>query len=156
MVNQCYCGSNNAFAKCCQPILSGHTKASTPRALMASRYSAYCVKNYAYIHASYSLQRRLKLSIEDLKESDQNVTWCQLRILNEDQSVNEGTVEFSAIYRMNHCFYKMHETSFFIKENDTWVYHDGELHTDCGAISLGRNDSCLCLSGKKYKKCCGR
>ena len=33
------------------------------------------------------------------------------------------------------------------------IFLDGELYES--AVVTGRNDSCFCGSGKKYKKCCG-
>lgn len=40
------------------------------------------------------------------------------------------------------------EESDYVAENDTTVRNDG--------VKVGRNDTCPCGSGKKYKKCCGR
>ena len=36
----CPCGANSTFEDCCQPIIEQREVASTPEALMRSRYSA--------------------------------------------------------------------------------------------------------------------
>jgi SEC-C motif-containing protein len=50
----------------------------------------------------------------------------------------------------------MHEISDFVFEAGTWLYADGIIKNDSGELSQDRNSQCLCGSGKKYKKCCGR
>ena len=46
------------------------------------------------------------------------------------------------------------ETSDFETEAGEWRYTTGLLHDDTGKLSIGRNDACLCDSGKKFKQCC--
>ena len=47
----------------------------------------------------------------------------------------------------------LEEKSRFERLEDRWYYLAGE--TDFRPASVGRNDPCLCGSGKKSKKCCG-
>jgi len=44
------------------------------------------------------------------------------------------------------------EISDFIKDKN-WFYLDG---TEVKTIQLTKNMFCPCLSGKKYKRCCGK
>jgi SEC-C motif-containing protein len=65
-------------------------------------------------------------------------------------------VEFRALYRGSSGLGVLHERSRFVFENGCWFYVDGEL-LESGALlsgKIGRNESCPCGSGNKYKKCC--
>jgi len=49
----------------------------------------------------------------------------------------------------------MFEKSSFIQEDQSWKYVDA-IKLSIDEISIpNRNDKCICLSDKKYKKCCG-
>ncbi|WOG30411.1 YchJ family metal-binding protein [Endozoicomonas sp. 8E] len=43
-----------------------------------------------------------------------------------------------------------HERSDFIREQGRWYF----IYPDIPTSLPGRNEACLCGSGKKYKKCC--
>ena len=75
-------------------------------------------------------------------------------------------VSFIATYQDvdSKTFGQLSETSQFVyitsasqaatdEFSQRWLYLDGEA--DWRTIELGRNDICLCGSGKKYKRCCG-
>ena len=49
----CPCGSKLSHAGCCGPRLSGEQPAETPEALMRSRYTAYVLRDAAYLQASW-------------------------------------------------------------------------------------------------------
>lgn len=44
-----------------------------------------------------------------------------------------------------------YEISDFEKEVGEWWYIIGLFYDDIGKLSIGRNDVCLCDSGKKFK-----
>ncbi|NMH58664.1 YchJ family protein [Alteromonas ponticola] len=155
MTSGCYCGSGKDFSRCCQPILQGEQPASTAETLMRSRYSAYCTKNYSYILNTYAEAKQAQLTEESLANSAKNTVWLHLDI-ESGTSPSEDLVEFKAWSKERNSIYLLHETSRFIKEKGQWRYLDGELHSDCGKVALGRNDPCLCHSGKKFKQCCLR
>ena len=48
-MDQCPCGSEKAYANCCQPLISGEENAETAEALMRSRYSAHARKAFDYL-----------------------------------------------------------------------------------------------------------
>nr|WP_232367579.1 YchJ family metal-binding protein [Alteromonas pelagimontana] len=120
---------------------------------MRSRYSAYCISAFPYILDTYSAEKRSSLSVDALAESAQGTRWLALTIHN-DIYHQKDTVEFSAYYLVSKTVCVLHETSRFIIENEQWRYVDGHLHNDCGKLSLGRNDNCICGSEKKFKQCC--
>ena len=49
-----------------------------------------------------------------------------------------------------------HEISEFHLIDNKWYYVDGKKPAiqEPTTAKIGRNDSCPCGSGKKYKKCC--
>lgn len=149
----CYCHSKLAFANCCEPVIT-HSSATSPEQLMRSRFSAYVSKNYAYILSTYAPEYRQGLSIETLAESAQNTSWLHLELLESAESGNSGVVEFIATYASDGAFFKMHERSSFVKQNDVWFYTTGVMKEKSGQVHPARNDTCPCGSGKKFKKCC--
>lgn len=153
-ISQCYCGNNIAFAACCQPLVLGKQLATSPEALMRSRFCAYVVQNYAYILATYGPQQSNNLSLNTIAEGANNTRWLRLDVFKSTQKSSAGTVEFSAYYQVDQQFYVMHETSEFIKQNGQWYYTRGSMHKDSGPYTQQRNAQCLCGSGNKYKKCC--
>jgi SEC-C motif-containing protein len=50
----------------------------------------------------------------------------------------------------------MHELSDFVFEAGKWLYTNGTILKGSGEFTPERNSHCLCGSGKKFKKCCGR
>ncbi|MGR5471371.1 YchJ family metal-binding protein, partial [Vibrio astriarenae] len=75
-------------------------------------------------------------------------------------------VEFNAYFNEDGKRYCMTERSRFVKEDGLWYYIDGtfpkeepeqdpRLSQPVSSLKVGRNDPCICGSGKKFKKCCG-
>lgn len=93
---------------------------------MRSRYSAYVLDNAKYLYKSWSTQTRP--SKKSLKQ-DQPTQWIGLEIIRvEYGSVldNQGLVEFKARYMTESGINALHEVSRFVRENNRWVYLDGE------------------------------
>ena len=162
-MTQCYCCSSLPFEQCCAPLLNNTQKATTPEALMRSRYSAFCTGNVKYLlHSSHSdylhaenYQNNHIKAVKTLKETMQHTQWLGLQIL----AATDNTVEFVAFFHDTHqgeplpraVPHQLHEQSRFIYEYDRWLYIDGDIKAP---IKLGRNSNCYCGSGKKLKKCC--
>ncbi len=152
----CLCFSELPFEKCCQPILKGEQKAANAKILMRSRFTAYVLKDYSYIFNTYAEAQRLQLSVKVLSQSAQSTDWLSLQIINHRAELTSAQVEFKAYYKVDSCFYVMHELSEFILENNSWRYTTGKMLESSGEIKPERNSQCLCGSGKKFKKCCGK
>ncbi len=124
--------------------------ATTAEALMRSRFSAFVLKNSAYLLASWQSSTRPP----ELDLSDDETHWQRLHIMASEQGTagdSTGYVEFAAFYDGG----QLHERSRFVREEGRWVYVDGEILPPVEPVKVGRNDPCPCGSGKKYKKCCG-
>ncbi|MDQ6981499.1 MAG: YchJ family metal-binding protein [Mariprofundus sp.] len=135
----CPCSSGNRYAACCEPIIEGAAAASA-EALMRSRYSAYVLGHWNYLHTSWHPDTRPS------KVSPTSTDWLGLTIIH----ATENTVEFIAGFRQNGNIMALHETSRFAQVDGHWHYLDG----DCDVCEAGRNTPCPCGSGLKTKRCC--
>ncbi len=91
---------------------------------MRSRYTAYVLKNDAYLLQSWHPDTRPQ-SIEH----EPGTRWLGLKVLSH--TVLDSThaeVLFEARYRVGGgSAVRMHERSRFVLWNDRWVYHEGKL-----------------------------
>jgi SEC-C motif-containing protein len=149
----CYCCSNRLFSDCCEPIIK-NISALDPEQLMRSRFSAYAVKNYAYVLATYAPEQRRNLDLSTLRESAKNTRWLKLDVLGYSEKDAVGLVEFIATYALDADYFCIHELSSFIKQDAHWYYTTGVMQNKSGKFTPNRNDECPCGSAKKYKKCC--
>ena len=163
-MSACPCGSNTAYAECCEPIITGTAKAATAEACMRARYTAYTKTEMPFIHDSLHPDKRSDYDENTSREWAESSTWQGLEILRTEQGGPDddiGAVEFIATFtdkdgeERNH-----HELAIFKKEKDTWYFEDGGAPPAGTFVregpKVGRNDPCPCGSGKKHKKCCMR
>ena len=151
----CPCGSQSAFANCCEPYLLGTAIAPTAEALMRSRYTAYCRGQVDYLIATHHPSMRRPSDRANLSKSMQNTTWLGLTVLNTERGQPEddtGIVEFVALYRTGEVG-QLHERSRFQKQKGRWFYVDGD---HLPPLEPKRNAPCWCGSGKKFKQCHGK
>ncbi|MDZ4678661.1 MAG: YchJ family protein [Oligoflexia bacterium] len=169
---KCPCGTTKSLSDCCEPFIKGTKKPLTAEALMRSRYTAYTQGELGYIAATLASESRPNFDEKDAREWSKNSKWLGLEILSTkkgQEADRVGTVEFNAKYENDGKVLEHHEVSEFRKEKDTWYFVDGESHVHeegqghhepaqpvvRETPKIGRNDPCVCGSGKKYKKCCG-
>jgi SEC-C motif-containing protein len=132
--------------------------APTAEALMRSRYTAYVVHAIDYIIATcYDGEKIDRQSVADWSEKSK---WLGLRIISSGggEGDNAGTVIFEATYEQKGLRRVHHETGYFTKHNGCWFYESGKIEEQTvirNGSKVGRNDPCVCGSGKKYKRCCG-
>lgn len=124
----CYCGQQSNYAQCCAPFHQGTATPRTAQALMRSRYSAYVVKNDAYLLATWHKTTRPP----QIDFSQDHTHWIKLDIVKTKKGgVNDsrGVVEFNAFYQQddNDKVERLHEISRFKKVEGQWFYVDGEL-----------------------------
>ncbi|GAA4117926.1 YchJ family protein [Enteractinococcus coprophilus] len=122
----CPCGTTARFKDCCAPLLNGAAFPKTAEALMRSRYTAFVIGDDAYLAASWHSATR-----PADPSAPQGIDWRRLRIRDtvaggpDDET---GEVEFVAHFRtVDGARDFLHERSRFARENDRWVYVDGEL-----------------------------
>ena len=121
----CPCGSGRALAQCCGPALSGACPAPTADALMRSRYTAFTLRDNAYLLASW--HPRTRPAALDLDESPPP-KWIGLEIrAHRVLDADHAEVEFVARCRVGGRAQRLHETSRFVREDGRWYYVDGDI-----------------------------
>lgn len=157
----CPCGSNASYGACCRPVIAGEQKAMTAEQLMRSRYSAYVKKEISYILTSLHPDHRADYDEKSSRAWAERAEWHGIKILKTvaggvDDS--EGQVEFVVSYLENGLRQEHHELSTFQKKDGDWFFATGKTMPKPVSRALpktGRNEPCICGSGKKFKKCCG-
>nr|WP_153447312.1 YchJ family metal-binding protein [Vibrio sp. S11_S32] len=165
----CPCCSNIPYSQCCQPIHNDVTLAKQPEQLMRARYSAHVLKLVDFVVDTYHSSCQAPAQRAAIAESIES-QWCRLEVVAASSVNNDqGYVEFKAYFMEGENEFCLHERSRFIKENGLWTYIDGfmpqspqltqsddpRLNQSIQSLKVGRNDPCICGSGKKFKKCCG-
>ncbi|HEY0617102.1 MAG TPA: YchJ family metal-binding protein [Kribbella sp.] len=121
----CPCGLGAPYAECCGAFHEGRAAAPTAERLMRSRYSAFAISDTAYLLRTwYSGTRPAKLTV------DPGLEWTGLDVLGTTGGSafhTEGTVEFTAHYRVGGVDEEQHENSRFVREDGLWVYVDAIL-----------------------------
>ncbi|MCL4112136.1 UNVERIFIED_CONTAM: hypothetical protein GTU68_063511 [Idotea baltica] len=125
---------------------------------MRSRYSAHVLGLVDYVVATYHPSCNAESQREGIAESIDS-DWAGLEVIDTaaGSHENEGFVEFKAYFNDGTEQFCMQERSRFVREAGLWYYIDGTFpeQQTVESFKIGRNDPCICGSGKKYKKCCG-
>ena len=118
---------------------------------MRSRYSAYVLDDEDYLFRTWHPDfRPWELTI------DHDIHYIGLTIIASDQQDRQATVEFEARLLANGQVQAMHEKSAFVEKDGRWLYTSGKmLVPGFQPWKPGRNETCPCESGKKFKRCCG-
>ena len=130
---------------------------------MRSRYSAYVKKEIDYLFTSLHPRHRADFDKKSTLAWAESAEWHKLEILESSgggAEDKEGRVEFIASYSEKGVKKEHHELATFKKEAETWYFLNGKTVSPKPVVrstpKTGRNDPCLCGSGKKFKKCCGQ
>lgn len=178
----CPCGSGENFSKCCESYLKANKNSDnkslpeTAEKLMRSRYTAFTKVDVDYLKKTLAPESRGDFDSAATKKWAENAKWKGLKILSVQGGGSEdkkGTVEFIATYETQGEILEHHEVAHFRKaDSGSWLFVEGDSHTHKEgeghqhqhkrpqtmireSPKTGRNDPCICGSGKKYKKCCG-
>lgn len=156
-MQSCPCGTGKLFSECCEPYINEQSFPAKPEELMRSRYTAYSLKNIAYIEKTMKPPANIGFDAAETLNWAKDVTWLKLEIIKTQTEIPHGTVEFIAHYRYLNEPHVLHEKSEFVLENNRWFYVDGKIIKSTRTIKnkIARNEPCDCGSGKKYKRCCG-
>lgn len=155
----CVCGSKKDGINCCLPFIEGTKTPPTPEALMRSRYTAYTQKNIDYIAKTMASPASDGFVAEEAKVWANQCEWLKLEVIEASYNQLTGFVEFIAHFNYGNQRQMIHEKSEFHLIDSKWVYVNGkspDVKRSPQIKQLGRNERCLCGSGKKYKKCCGK
>lgn len=151
----CPCQSNLTFEQCCQPFISQQQKPETAEQLMRSRYSAYQQAKIEYIYQTQAPDTRDENLLAEIESFAKSVKFVGLTVISHHLKTEQSAeVEFIARYIETETdnLVEMQECSQFIKLEGAWYYTHGELNVKHKKIA--KNQSCVCGSGKKFKRCC--
>jgi len=157
-MRNCPCGSGKTYATCCGLFIEGEQLAATAEQLMRSRYTAYTDANIDYILQTMRSPAADDFNAESSREWAKTAKWLKLEVLQTSCQGDKAYVEFKAYFSLDNKTHIMYELSEFHLINGKWFYVDGEMPKPKPVTRqhhVGRNDPCICGSGKKYKKCCG-
>ena len=108
------------YADCCEPYHRGVAAPPTAEALTRSRYSAFAMRNAAYLLATWHVMTR-----PAWLEFTPGQNWVLLRIIASDINGEHATVEFTARSKIDGKPHDLHEVSRFMRDGGRWYYIDG-------------------------------
>lgn len=160
-MNSCHCGSGIAYSDCCEPVITGARAAETAEQLMRARYAAYVGVQMDFVFETTHPDHREGYDHAGTKEWAENSEWQGLEVIDTIKGGVEdtvGQVEFIARFSENGEQREHHENARFVRENNHWFFTEGSMvrPKPLSVTKIGRNDPCICGSGVKYKKCCGK
>lgn len=126
MTDACPCGSGKPYAACCGAIHDGRRIAATAEQLMRSRYAAFALGLDDYLLQTWHPSTRPKAV-----ELDDAMEWTGLVVEDTtggDPWSDDGTVRFSASWRLGRHDGVLRETSRFALLDGRWVYVNGTVH----------------------------
>ncbi|MCO4753847.1 MAG: YchJ family protein [Bacteriovoracaceae bacterium] len=160
----CPCGTEKAYEECCELLHEGKAKAQSAEQLMRSRYSAFVKQKINYIGETH-IPGTTDFDASEAEQWANQSIWKGLEIVKTqlgEEKDQTGVVEFKALYsdQKEENNFLHHEVAKFKKIEDVWYYEDGQIvgHEPLKRATpkVGRNEPCVCGSGKKFKKCCGK
>ena len=77
MADSCPCGSEKSYSQCCEPFLSDMAQPDTAESLMRSRYTAYTLKDSAYLYKTWHALTQPK----SINLDDDQMQWDRLEIV---------------------------------------------------------------------------
>ncbi|MFC5174260.1 YchJ family protein [Streptomyces mutomycini] len=116
----CPCGLQAPYGDCCGRFHAGAAAAPTCEALMRSRYSAFVVRDAAYLLRTWRPETR-----PPSVDFDPAMRWTGLEILDTTEGSafhTTGTVTFRAHYTDDGRPDALHEKSRFVRHEGAWVY----------------------------------
>ena len=127
----CPCGSNTKYKKCCQVFHKGKVALNADE-LMRSRYSAYFLKDAAYIIKTTDINNP-DYTPETSSWSDDILEFCNasdfrsLKVLEFIDGDDEAYVEFHVELYIRNEDQSFTEKSKFVKRDGAWFYHSAEF-----------------------------
>jgi len=125
MPKPCPCGKPLPFERCCGRFIHGGEAVPDAEHLMRSRYTAFVLRNVAWLLATWHPTTRPS----DLNLNEEPAPhWLGLQIRRfETQDTDYATVEFVARYKVKGRAHCLHEISRFERRDGHWFYRDGDL-----------------------------
>lgn len=128
----CLCKSGKKYKKCCKIFHNNIANPKNALELMRSRYCAFALNLSEYIiKTSHKENQDYTNDIlnwkKDIEEFSLNTEFRNLEILDFQEYKFESFVTFKATIFQNKEDVSFIEKSRFLKENNIWLYIDGEF-----------------------------
>lgn len=117
----CPCGSEAAYAQCCEPLIANQERANTAEQLMRSRYTAYVLGDGDHLFRSWHPATRP--SGLDVQPDPDWLSLDIIDVVDGGPDDDTGVVEFVA----RHVDGVLHERSRFTRRGRGWKYVDGDV-----------------------------
>ena len=121
-MTHCPCCSNENYADCCEPYLTGKRRAPTPEALMRSRYTAFAKCKFDYLMKTMRDEAAEQFDMATVKRGALHTKWIKLEIKRLKKRGDWGLVEFNATFVFQNETSILHEVSEFERINGEWFY----------------------------------
>lgn len=155
------------YSDCCAPLHMGTQLAQAAEQLMRSRYSAFVltrddIKLADYIVVTTLPAQQALLDKAAIKDWAMTTHWAGLEIIGSWAKVGKrhAQVEFKAYFESpddglsigrTQERHAHHELSTFVKVQEKWYFLDPTV-----SMNVTQKQPCICGSGEKFKRCCGR
>lgn len=149
------------YENCCKPFHDQVALPETAEQLMRSRYCAFYLHHVDYIIATTLPAQQAFLDKDALFRFATETDWQGLAIQKHTAKLSKrhAQVEFIAYFDTPHGMQTHHELSTFVKARNRadaqnlqqWYFLDPTL-----GLKLPQKQPCICGSGEKFKRCCGR
>ncbi|NGX31099.1 MAG: hypothetical protein K940chlam8_00459 [Chlamydiae bacterium] len=131
MHQKCLCHSNKPYEDCCKPFHL-ETQYPDPVQLMRSRFSAYALGLVNYIiettHKEHpDFKKDLDVWKEEIEFFCEATEFVNLKIMEKEIFQTQANVTFIAYLKQDGNSIKLFEKSLFLKENERWLYHSGQV-----------------------------
>ena len=154
----CPCGSNKAYAHCCEQFINYSLSPETAEQLMRSRFTAFYLNKPQYLLNTHHPSQRETDELNAIAKEQASTQWIKL-VIHQTKlgQINDltGIVEFSAFFNQEGQMFELRESSNFIQKNAQWFYLDGDSDIQHNELKFKRNELCWCNNGKKFKHCHG-
>ena len=157
------------YKDCCRPYhdsllnkeadKTDGVKPDSAERLIRSRYSAFVLIKPEYIVKTTLPAQQNLLEIKAIESWAKETNWAGLEIVTHMPKLGKrhAQVEFKAYFKTPEGLQAHHELSAFVKvidkaNNDArWYFLDPTV-----SMSVTQKQPCICGSGEKFKRCCGR
>lgn len=153
--------SELTYENCCKPFHDQTKLPETAEQLMRSRYCAFYLHQVDYIIATTLPAQQKFLDTDALLHFATETNWQGLAIQKHTAKLGKrhAQVEFKAYFDTPSGMQAHHELSAFVKASNhvsackdkQWYFLDPTL-----GIKIPQKQPCICGSGEKFKRCCGK
>lgn len=153
----CPCQSAKSYRECCGPYISGESMPGVED-LVRARYTAFSLKNFDYVERTHASEVRADFNRAEAERISEECVWEGLYIHKSRITEEEAEVEYAVRVKMSQKPVARGVLARFRKEQGLWCFVSSKPMAHIAQLKgpkIGRNESCFCGSGKKYKKCHG-